>query len=78
MVGCCKLSLYANESCDGAYGFFWAMIEMTRQVHHVFALWQGCNFSRIEALNFRVFEHAYSINSLTNTCSRIRYKKQIV
>ena len=58
--------------------FFSAMIEMTRQVHHVFALWQGCNFSRIEALDFRVFVHAYSINSLTNTCSRIRYKKQIV
>ena len=35
--------------------FFSAMIEMTRQVHHVFALWQGCNFSRIEALDFRVF-----------------------
>ena len=50
---------------------------MTRHVHHVFALWQGCNFSRIEALDFRVFVHAYSINSLTNACSRIRFKKQI-
>ena len=40
MVGSCKLSLYANESCDEHTVFFSAMIEMTRHVHHVFALWQ--------------------------------------
>ena len=28
--------------------------------HHVFALWQWSNFSRIEVLDFRVFVHAYS------------------
>ena len=40
MVGCYKLSLYANESCDEYTVFFSGMIEMTRRVHHVFALWQ--------------------------------------
>ena len=54
LVGCCKLSFYANESC----GLFLAMIEMTRLVHRVFGLWQWCNFSGIV---FRVFIHAYSI-----------------
>ena len=54
LVGCCKLSLYPNESC----GLFLAMIEMSRHVHHVFGLWQWCNFSGID---FRVFIHAYSI-----------------
>ena len=54
LVGCCKLSFYANESC----GLFLAMIEMTRHVHRVFGLWQWCNFSGIV---FRVFIHAYSI-----------------
>ena len=28
---------------------------MTRHVHHVLTLWQWCNFSRIEAIDFRVF-----------------------
>ena len=54
LVGCCKLSFYANESCR----LFLAMIEMTRHVHRVFGLWQWCNFSGIV---FRVFIHAYSI-----------------
>ena len=40
MVGCCKLSLYANESCDEQAFFFSAMNEITRHVHHVFALQQ--------------------------------------
>ena len=41
-----------------ACGLFSAMIEMTHHLHHVFGLWQWCNFSRID---FRVFMHAYSI-----------------
>ena len=36
MVGCCKLSLYANESCD----LFSAMIEKTCHVNHFFDIWQ--------------------------------------
>ena len=38
MVGCCKLSLYANESCDEHAIFFLAMIEMTCHVNHFFDL----------------------------------------
>ena len=53
------------------------MIEMTSHVqsdvHHVFALRQRYNFSRIEALDFHVFIVAYSINSETNR--QIRCKK---
>ena len=45
----------------------------TSNVHQVFALWQWCNFSRIKALDFRLFIHVFSINLETN--SRIRYKK---
>ena len=37
---CMQMSLVTEHTA-----FFSAMIEMTRQVHHVFALWQGCNFS---------------------------------
>ena len=29
--------------------------------HHAFDLWQWCNFSRIEALEFGVITHAYSL-----------------
>ena len=32
--------------------------DVTRHAHHVFGLWQWCNFSQID---FRVFMHAYSI-----------------
>ena len=32
--------------------FIWAMIEMTSHVNHSFDLWQRCNFSGIEALEF--------------------------
>ena len=38
--------------CIQMSGLFSAMIEMTRHVHHVFALRQWCYFSQIEALNF--------------------------
>ena len=38
MVGCCKLSLYANESCD-EHAIFSA-IEMTCHVNHFFDIWQ--------------------------------------
>ena len=47
MVGCCKLSLYANETCDEH-----AIYEMTCHVNHFFDIWQWCNFSGIEALKF--------------------------
>ena len=39
LVGCCKLSLYANDSCDEHAGLFSAMIEMTCHFHYVFGLW---------------------------------------
>ena len=35
---CCKLSLYANESCD-EQAIFLVVIEMRCHVHHIFALW---------------------------------------
>ena len=38
MVGCCKLSLYANESCDEHAIYFRTMIEMTCHVNHFFDL----------------------------------------
>ena len=62
LVGCCKLSLYANESCDGHAILFSAMIEMMRYLHHIFASWQWCNFSRFEAFDFLLFIYTYSIN----------------
>ena len=40
-----------------------AMIEMTRHVHHVSAIFLS---NRGSCLDFRVFIHAYSINSETN------------
>ena len=42
LVGCCKLSLYANESCDEHAVGFSAVIEITRHVCRVFGLWEGC------------------------------------
>ena len=38
LVGCCELSLYANESCD-EQAVFLVVIEMRCHVHHIFALW---------------------------------------
>ena len=53
MVGCCKLSLYANGSCDEHYYLlFSAMIEMMCNENHFGDLWQWCNFSGIEAVEF--------------------------
>ena len=43
--------------------FMSAMIEMTRHVHHVSAIFLSNGASCID---FRVFIHAYSINSETN------------
>lgn len=39
LIGCCKLSLYANKSCD-EHAVFLAMIEMMLHVHHIFVHWQ--------------------------------------
>ena len=39
LIGCCKLSLYANKSCD-EHAIFLAMIEMMLHVHHIFVHWQ--------------------------------------
>ena len=39
MVGCCKLSLYTKWVLWKACDLFSAMIEITRQVHHVLVLW---------------------------------------
>ena len=39
------------------------MIEVMRVVDHVLAFWQWCNFSRIKALDFRVFIHAHVLKS---------------
>ena len=86
MVGCCKLSLYANESCDehGFYFFFSAMIKMTCHVNHLFDLWQWCNFSGIETLAFRVFIHTkspqpqtYFWSSLTRLLTQFRNKWKV-
>ena len=52
MFGCCKLSLYGNDLVMRACGLFLAMIEMTGHVNNFFDLWQSCNFSGIEALEF--------------------------
>ena len=62
------------SKCDDDAGFFFlAMVEMAHHVHGIFAFWEWCNFSQIEALDFHVFIHAYSINSETNRW--IPYKK---
>ena len=50
MVGCGNLSLYANESCDEHAIYF--RIEMACHVNHFFDIWQWCNFTGIEALEF--------------------------
>ena len=44
---------------------FSAMTEMMHYLHHIFASWQLCNFSQIEAFDFRLFIYMYSINSET-------------
>ena len=62
LVGCCKLSLYANESCDGHAIFIFGMM---CYLHHIFASRQWRNFSRIEAFDVRLFIYTYSINSET-------------
>ena len=51
MIGCCKLSLYANAWW--AYDLFSARIETTCHVNHFFDVLHWCNF--------RVFIHAYSL-----------------
>ena len=43
-------------------------VEMTHHVHHIFAIWHRCNFSRTETLDFRVFKY---------TCTQIT-QKQII
>ena len=53
LVGCCKISLCADESCDEhAIYFRQCRIEMTCHFNHFFDLWQWCNFSGIETLEF--------------------------
>ena len=48
--------------------FFSGIIEMTRHVHQVFAL-----YNDVVSPDFHVFIHVHSINSETNP--RIRYNK---
>ena len=65
MVRCCKLSLYANESCEER-AVLSAIIEMTCHVHQVFSL---CN--DVISPDFRVFIHVHSTNSeydITSKC----------
>ena len=40
MIGYSKLPVCANESCDEHVVYLLAIIEMTRDVHQVFALWR--------------------------------------
>ena len=77
MVGCCKLSLYADGSCD-EHAVFSAMIEMTCHVNHFFDLWQWCNFSGIvkRPLNFRVFIREYVFPVVANVRTK-SIQKQI-
>ena len=65
MMGCCKLSLYANESCDEHAIYFrqwlkWRAILITFLIsgNDVVSL-------ELRPLNFRVFVHAYSLRSQT-------------
>ena len=51
IVGCCKLSLYAN-CLVMSIRFIFSDDWMTCPFNHVFDLWQWCNFSGIEALEF--------------------------
>ena len=51
MVGCCKLSLYANESCD-EHAIHFRRLKWRAHVNHFFDIWQWCNFSAIEAFEF--------------------------
>ena len=67
-VCCCKLSLYA-KGC----GLFSAVIEMTRHIYHVSALFLS---NRGLCIDFREFIHACSIISETNR-RRMRYTKEI-
>ena len=77
MGGCCKLSLYADGSCD-EHAVFSAMIEMTCHINHFFDLWQWCNFSGIvkRPLNFRVFIHEYVFPVVANVRTK-SIQKQI-
>ena len=63
LVGCCKLSLYANESCGGhaifIFGNDWN--DALSSSH----FWQWCNLSQIKDFDFRLFIYTYSINSET-------------
>ena len=59
--------------------FFLGMIEMMLHVHHIFALWQWCNFSWIEAPHFYVFIHCLPNqfrNELSNTILKSKYAEE--
>ena len=53
---------------------FSAMTEMMHYLNHIFACWQLCNFSQIEAFDFRLFIYMYSINSETIVEHHIKSK----
>ena len=53
---------------------FSAMTEMMHYLNHIFASWQLCNFSQIEAFDFRLFIYMYSINSETIVEHHIKSK----
>ena len=77
LVGCCKLSLYANESCV-EHAFYFRRWLKWRVMFITFLLPVNdvSNFSRIEALDVRVFIHSRSIKINSKTNRRIGYKSK--
>ena len=68
MVRCWKLSLYANESCDGHAVYFRLWLKWQA----IFITFLLCNFSRIEALEICVIIHAYCLRPQTYFRSLLR------
>ena len=60
MVGCCKLSLYANESCDEHAIYFRRWLKW-RAIYITFSM-SGNDVISLESrsLNFHVFIHMYT------------------
>ena len=65
MVGCCKLLLYANETCDEHAVYFRRWLKW--RVMSITFLISGNDGISLESrpLNFRVFIHAYSLRPQT-------------
>ena len=81
MVGCFKLSLYANGLVMSMWLLFSAMIEMTCHVNYFLISDNDVISLESRPLNFRVFIHAYSLrpqtyfrSSLTRVLNQFRNK----